>query len=291
MKSSGTGCVVNVWTGTKTRGLGVLYWPCDTHPQPQHTLPTSSFFPLLYWRPLKINKNDLGVHPPFGCIILEVPSLGYSGHTVQWASRARVICHWFPPSSCLSLPDSLAPSQCTQHKKLTSSYTLLMHRHNNPLFSCPLVISLFLYLFRFLSLSSFISSVLPALRAPALFLKSLHRSLFFHSVMDDLCKCCVCPTSFFFLHLSLYLFSFSEVNIPHIDVVNLPFLNTFFKVFLSNILFILSVFVVNHLLLLSFNIISSLNPNLSIGQKYFFNQITFMIMMLILHYGWWALIL
>lgn len=102
--------------------------------------------PLLYWRPLKINKNDLGVHPPFGCIILEVPSLGYSGHTVQWASRARVICHWFPPSS-LSLPDSLAPSHCTQHKKLTSSYTLLMHMHNNPLFSCPLVISLFLYLF------------------------------------------------------------------------------------------------------------------------------------------------
>lgn len=147
---------------------------------------------LLYWWLLQINKNDLGVHPPFGCIILEVPSLQYSSRTVQRASRARVIYHWFPASS-LSPPDSLAPSHCTQHKKLTSSYTLLMHMHNNPLFCCPLVIPLFHYrfffFFHFPTLSSFISFVISSLCALALFLKSLHRSLFFSEPRDDLSKC------------------------------------------------------------------------------------------------------
>lgn len=196
MKISGTGCVVNVWIGTKSWGLGLLYWPCDTHPNLNTCPHLLLLFPpllFLYWQPHKINKNDLGVHPPFGRIILEVPSLGYSSHTVQWASRAHVICHWFPPllPPSLPLPDSLAPSHCTQHKKLTSSYTLLMHMHNDPLFSCPLVISLSLYLS-----GSLFLFLLYLLRAPDPFLKSLHRSLF-TAVMDDLQMLFV-PNLFYF---------------------------------------------------------------------------------------------
>lgn len=105
------------------------------------------------------------------------------------------------PLISLSLPDSLAPSHCTQHKKLTSSYTLLMHMHNTPLFSCPLVISLFLYLLCFLPFSSFISFLL---RPYSWNLFTGHCS--FTAVMDDLCKCCLCPTCFFPPHhLCLFL--------------------------------------------------------------------------------------
>lgn len=187
---------------------GVLYWPCDTHPNLEtHTHTPSSFPPLilLYWRLFKINKNDLGVHPPFGCIILEVPSLEYSSHTVQWASRAHVICHWFPPSSH-SLTDSLAPSHCTQHKKTNF---IIMYMHNNPLFSCPLVISLFHYLFHFLSPSSFISFVHSTLCSGPTAELSSQVTVLCHNGLVQMCVfvyVCVCVFSIWFFYYFYFHF-------------------------------------------------------------------------------------
>lgn len=154
------GCVVNVWTRTKSQGLGVLYWSCDTHPNLNtHTHTPMSSSSSLSSIDGSSKSIKMILESTYHLAASSWPSLEYSSHTVQWASWARVICHWFPPSS-LSLPDSLAPSHCTQHKKLTSSYTLLMHMHNNPLFSCPLVIS------PSLSFSLSLSFLLYLLRRP-----------------------------------------------------------------------------------------------------------------------------